>query len=241
MATLLTESISLADSLPFSERIFAALVLGALIGVERQRHSHPAGLRTNTLVSVGSALFVALPYFVGGDTSPTRVAGQVVSGIGFLGAGVILREGLNVRGLNTAATLWCSASIGVLAGSGLLLEAAIGSVAIIFVNLAFRPLARMIRQPAAIADQEVGYSIKVVCQRRKESRIRSLFLHFITKDTNLILQGITSSQAEQPDKMNVTALMMSFSKNDRLMEDLVARIGLEEGVASASWESAPIR
>jgi putative Mg2+ transporter-C (MgtC) family protein len=234
--TLLSETLSASSFLMFSGRVFAAMMLGACIGLERQRHSHPAGLRTNTLVSVGSALFVVIPYLTGGDSSPTRVAGQVVSGIGFLGAGVILREGLNVRGLNTAATLWCSAAIGVLAGTGLVIEAAIGTAVIVFVNIVLRPLALMIRQPSTVMDQEVGYCLKVTCQRRKESRIRYLFLHYITKDASLILQGVTSAQAEQPDKLHVTALMLSLSKNDRLMEDLVARIGLEEGVSSASWE-----
>ncbi|HUB67663.1 MAG TPA: MgtC/SapB family protein [Candidatus Methylacidiphilales bacterium] len=239
--TLFSETVSLANLFVFSERVFGSLLFGALIGIERQRYSHPAGLRTNTLVAAGSALFVAMPYLTGGDTSPSRVAAQVVSGIGFLGAGVILREGLNVRGLNTAATLWCSSAIGVLAGGGLLIEAAIGTSAIILVNIAFRPLAGLIRQPGTVLDQEIGYTLKVACLRRKESRIRSLFLHFLTKDANLILQGITSSQAEAPDKTNVTATMVSLSKNDRLMEDLVARVGLEEGVASASWELTALR
>ena len=98
-------------------RLAAALVAGAAIGVERQWHQKMAGLRTNSLVALGSAGFVAFSSVVGqGD--PTRVAAQVVSGIGFLGAGVILREGANVRGLNTAATLWCSAMVGTFAGGG---------------------------------------------------------------------------------------------------------------------------
>ena len=110
----------------FAERSALALVLGAIIGIERQRHSHPAGLRTNTLVALGSAFFVTLPYLIGGDSSPTRVAGQVVTGIGFLGAGVILREGLNMRGLNTAAysghfvvqfSHWCTFGFRLTGGS----------------------------------------------------------------------------------------------------------------------------
>jgi putative Mg2+ transporter-C (MgtC) family protein len=92
--------------------------LSALIGFERQWRNRHAGLRTNTLVALGSASFVIFEALVPGDASPTRVAAQVVSGIGFLGAGLIFREGLSVRGLNTAATIWCSAAIGVLAGAG---------------------------------------------------------------------------------------------------------------------------
>src|SRR6202049_3808827 len=95
-----------------------ALSLSAVIGFERQWRNRLAGLRTNTLVALGAASFVTFSALVPGDASPTRVAAQVVSGIGFLGAGLIFREGLSVRGLNTAATLWCSAAVGVVAGAG---------------------------------------------------------------------------------------------------------------------------
>ena len=94
----------------------AAVALSSVIGFERQWHNRLAGLRTNTLVALGAATFVVFSDIVPGEGSPTRIAAQVVSGIGFLGAGLIFREGLSVRGLNTAATLWCSAAVGVLAG-----------------------------------------------------------------------------------------------------------------------------
>jgi putative Mg2+ transporter-C (MgtC) family protein len=93
-------------------RLGAALLIGAIIGFERQWRQRMAGLRTNALVSLGAAGFVVFSMTVSSDNSPTRVAAQIVSGIGFLGAGVILREGFNIRGLNTAATLWCSAMVG---------------------------------------------------------------------------------------------------------------------------------
>jgi len=97
-------------------RLGIALLIGAIIGFERQWRQRMAGLRTNALVSLGAAGFVVFSTSVSGDDSPTRVAAQIVSGIGFLGAGVILREGINIRGLNTAATLWCSAMVGTFAG-----------------------------------------------------------------------------------------------------------------------------
>src|ERR1700761_8501584 len=96
----------------------AASCLSAIIGFERQWRNRLAGLRTNTLVALGAATFVIFAALIPGEASPTRVAAQVVSGIGFLGAGLIFREGLSVRGLNTAATLWCSAAIGLLCGAG---------------------------------------------------------------------------------------------------------------------------
>src|SRR6478672_1946527 len=106
-------------------RLGAGIGLGTVIGLERQYRARLAGLRTNALVAVGATLFVLLSAHgfggltTSGDADPTRVAAQIVSGIGFLGAGVIMRDGLNVRGLNTAATLWCSAAVGSLAGAGL--------------------------------------------------------------------------------------------------------------------------
>ena len=98
------------DILAATARLGLALALGSVIGFERQWNQKMAGLRTNALVSLGACGFVVFSAVVGqGD--PTRMAAQVVSGIGFLGAGIILREGVNVHGLNTAATLWCSAMV----------------------------------------------------------------------------------------------------------------------------------
>ena len=86
------------------------------MGLERQLHPHPAGLRTNALVCVGAALFVSLTHLLGDTNSPSRIASYIVSGVGFLGGGAILKEGPNVRGLTTAAGLWCSAAVGTMCG-----------------------------------------------------------------------------------------------------------------------------
>ncbi|VEB52218.1 magnesium transporter [Salmonella enterica subsp. enterica] len=91
---------------PYILNLLAAMLLGALIGAERQWRQRMAGLRTNALVATGAAVFILSSMTTSPD-SPGRIAAQIVSGIGFLGAGVIMREGMNVRGLNTAATLWC--------------------------------------------------------------------------------------------------------------------------------------
>src|SRR3977135_3880 len=108
--------------------MFAALLIGGLIGLERQWRQRMTGLRTNGLVAVGSAMFVMMGGLTTGDGSQGRVAAYVVSGIGFLGGGVILKDGFNIRGMNTAATLWCTAAVGTLAGLGYLGLAAIGTV-----------------------------------------------------------------------------------------------------------------
>ena len=154
-----------------------ALGLSAVIGFERQWRNRLAGLRTNTLVALGAATFVVFEQLFPAESSPTRVAAQVVSGIGFLGAGLIFREGLSVRGLNTAATLWCSAAIGVLAGAGYPLYATIATGFVVFVNLLLRPIVNFInRQPLTATELEVAYLLSVTCRSPDEAHIRALLL-----------------------------------------------------------------
>ena len=148
----------------------SAVILGSVIGFERQWRHRLAGLRTNTLVALGAASFVVFEALVSNESSPTRVAAQVVSGIGFLGAGVIFREGLNVRGLNTAATLWCSAAVGVLAGAGYAWCAAIATAFIVMVNVLLRPIVSFInRQPLVLTELEIGYVVAITCRSPQDS------------------------------------------------------------------------
>jgi uncharacterized membrane protein YhiD involved in acid resistance len=132
--------------LEFSVRLGAALLLGGIIGVERQWRQRGVFLGTNVLVSMGAAMFVMLSVMTSGDSSPTRIAAQVVSGIGFLGGGVIVREGVSVRGLDTSATLWCAAALGCLCGAGFQQQAFIGLLAILVSNVLLRPLANKINR-----------------------------------------------------------------------------------------------
>jgi putative Mg2+ transporter-C (MgtC) family protein len=154
-----------------------AVALGAVIGFARQCRNRLAGLRTNTLVALGSATFVVFEALFPSVSSPTRVAAQVVSGIGFIGAGLIFREGLSVRGLNTAATRWCSAAIGVLAGAGFPLYAALATGFVVFVNLLLRPIVRFInRQPLSSTELEIGYRVSATCRSQDEAHVRALLL-----------------------------------------------------------------
>src|SRR5271170_2951954 len=142
--------------------LFVAGCLGAAIGLERQWRQRMAGLRTNTLVALGAAIFVAYSRVVFDDQGAARMAAQVVSGIGFLGAGVIFKEGLNVRGLNTAATLWCSAAVGLLAGEGMGLHGLLAAVLVIATNVILRPLVRVInRQPIEMSEEEQHYVVSI--------------------------------------------------------------------------------
>jgi len=130
--------------MPFVEfliRLLIATIAGGALGLERESNNKNAGLRTNTLVSVGASIFIMISLNIIEETNmgdPTRVLGQIVTGIGFLGAGVILHQGVNVKGLTTAATVWCSAALGCLAGFGFYWEVAAATILIIFINTSFR-------------------------------------------------------------------------------------------------------
>jgi putative Mg2+ transporter-C (MgtC) family protein len=140
------------DHKEFILRLFAALFAGLVIGVEREWQNKPAGLRTNTLVATGSALFVMLSVLItvtyGKIPDVTRIIGQVVTGIGFLGGGIIFKEGTDIHGLTTAATVWCSAAVGCLAGAGFFVETLIGVVAVVSVNLLLVPLDKWMEKRA---------------------------------------------------------------------------------------------
>jgi putative Mg2+ transporter-C (MgtC) family protein len=127
--------------LELSIRLLVALVLGAVIGLEREYHRHPAGLRTLAMVSVGSCLFTLLGTSLGNhNTDPTRIAAQVVTGVGFLGAGAILRQGPNVHGLTTAASIWVSAAVGMAVGFGLYVLPTICTILVVVWLVALKPL-----------------------------------------------------------------------------------------------------
>lgn len=130
----------------FMIRLSLAVALGALIGMERQWHQRMAGLRTNVLVAAGAALYMMLTDAGQIQGDGTRIPAQIVSGVGFLGAGVIMKEGMSIRGLNTAATIWCSAAVGCLAGLGLAIKALIAASMILACNVLLRPIAYQIER-----------------------------------------------------------------------------------------------
>lgn len=225
------------DKLDFTWRILVALILGVAIGLERQYRQHPAGLRTNALVCVGAAMFVSLSQLMGDESSPTRVASYVVSGVGFLGGGVILREGMNVKGMATAATLWCSAAVGTLAGSGHKAHALIGAAIVLLLHLTLRPVSYWInsRLQSAI-NVEVSYRIRVICEHRHEGLIRTILLRHVNAHPGMTVQGIATQDEEQPDKMAVVADIFSIRRNDRQMEELMSRLNIEPSVTAVRWE-----
>jgi putative Mg2+ transporter-C (MgtC) family protein len=152
----------LADFLDTLISLTTAFVLGTLIGAERQYRQRTAGLRTNVLVAVGAAAFVDLAMHLTGSDGAVRVISYVVSGIGFLGAGVIMKQGMDVRGLNTAATLWASAAVGSCAGADMVAQAVALTVFVIAGNTLLRPLVNAInRVPLNEKTSEATYYFKL--------------------------------------------------------------------------------
>ena len=220
----------------FAIRLGLALILGALIGAERQWRQRMAGLRTNALVAAGAAMFVmlsALSARVPDDSF--RIAGQVVSGIGFLGAGVILRNGLNITGLNTAATLWCSAAIGTLAGYGMYCSATTGAVAVIAANVCLRPIGRVLNRGAGNTEVEITYLLRMTAKSEQEAQMRALLIQSLATQP-LFLKSLKSDDVEHTDKVEIHANLASTGRQNSLLEQIVSRLSLESGVSGVSWE-----
>lgn len=216
-------------------RLTVALLLGSAIGFERQWNQKMAGLRTNALVALGAAGFVVFSGLVGqGD--PTRVAAQVVSGIGFLGAGIILRDGVNVHGLNTAATLWCSAMVGTIAGAGHVAAAALAAAFVAGTNLLLRPLVRRVNRLALTTpNAETHYTVEIVVRATEEAQIRSMLLHQLA-EAGLGLRPIDSSDIADSPQVRVTARTIAAKRNDMALEQMVGRVSLVPQVSGAAWQ-----
>ena len=228
----------------FAVRALVALVLGAAVGLERQWRQRTAGLRTNALVSLGAALFELFAVLLSGEhgVDPTRIAAYVVSGIGFLGAGVILRDGIHVRGINTAATIWCSAAVGVLAGAGYLSAAAIAAALILLAHLGLRPVARRVdRLPEGTESEvETTYDFRAVVRAADEAHIRALVVQSLTRD-DFVLRSLRSQDLDgnsgngNGGLVEVTAELHRTGRDDVALEAAVSRLSLEPSVSSVTW------
>jgi putative Mg2+ transporter-C (MgtC) family protein len=225
-------SMHILDLGTFVIRLGIALILGTVVGLERQWHHRMAGTRTNALVSVAAAAFAMVGIALSGVEGGSRVIGQIVSGVGFLGAGVIFKEGGTVHGLNTAATIWCSAAVGALAGIGYPLYAATVGLAAVLTNIALRPLAY--KWGPANKSLETNYQLELTCESKDETKLRAVLLSAIEAN-HLVITSLTSQRLETGDQVRITAGFKSPTRNDQSVEHLVARIGLEVGVTAITW------
>jgi putative Mg2+ transporter-C (MgtC) family protein len=223
----------------FAMRVLIALLLGVVIGIERQWRQRMAGLRTNALVSLGAAVFASISILMDAKANPTQVAAYIVSGTGFLAGAVIFKEGFNVRGLNTAATLWATAAVGTLCGSGFIGEATIAALAVLGANVLLRPIVQRInRQPLDQTELSRGYEISVSCSGSREEAVRAAILSQI-RATTLLLHSIESHNIEN-DHVQVKAGVVAADRADTKLERIVGRLSLDPSVVAASWRVATI-
>lgn len=227
LLSVLNTSISLA----------AAFVLGALIGLERQYRQRTAGLRTNVLVAVGAALFVDIANRLTGADGAVRVIAYVVSGVGFLGAGVIMREEGNVRGLNTAATLWGSAAVGAAAGSDLLAEAVLGTICVLAANTLLRPLVNAInRQPLNADAVEITHAFHMVVPRDLQKKARQALADELERidlhDYELEVRSFSD------DEVEIEATLENTFPDELARAALLDRLGAFPGVRQAFWATS---
>lgn len=216
--------------------LFIALACGAVIGSERQVRQRMAGLRTNALVALGAASFVIFSGLYPDEVSPTRVAAQIVSGIGFLGAGIIFRDGFNVHGLNTAATLWCSAGVGMMAGHGAWEHALLLTGLVVFVNLGLRPLVKLLKRYTRAGVPVIrAYRVQVSVDPVQESVVRGLMLR------TLSLGGLHISEisvtAGDGLGLDLSVTVTSESAGEMALEQAVQRLAAEPGLRRVRWEA----
>ena len=214
-------------------RLTAALILGAIVGIERQWRQRAAGLRTNTLVCLGAAAFVDLGLAVGGPNS-TQVIAYVVSGVGFLGAGAIIKDGAGIRGLNTAATLWGSAAVGACAGAGQLLDAVFITVLLMVINLLFRPLSRYIDKKSVRREVDIVYRVHVDCSDTAEGHVRDALLEAIAARP-LVLRQLRMEDTDESHTVRLHAEIESPARDESLIQQIVDRLREDPAVTAVEF------
>lgn len=228
------DNINLASLTDTLVSLGSAFILGGLIGFERQFRQRTAGLRTNVLVAVGAAIFVDMANRLSGADGAVRVVAYVVSGIGFLGAGVIMREEGNVRGINTAATLWACAAVGACAGADLILEALLGTLFVLAANTLLRPIVNNInRQPLDVTSTEVTYMIYVIARRHQQKAVLAL-LEAELERSNYPASDLDVHAFGQ-DEVEIEGTLMATSVDGDELDALIARISTSTLVLQAFW------
>ena len=212
----------------FLIKICFCVILCSALGLERQYHYRIIGIRTNLLVGLGAFLFVTF-VFSGLEGDQMRLAAAVVTGVGFLGAGVILQHGNKIIGIDTAATLWCVASVGVLCSGGLLFEATIGTILILIFNFALRYLTHSSYKKHRVVYNKCN--IKVGCDEESEMKVRSMIVDKVSKD-NITMESFEKSFT---NKGSVHLNFVFVSKNIKFLDPLITQLSDEEGVNKISW------
>ena len=211
--------------------LFVALVLGAAIGAERQYRQRTAGLRTNALVAVGASAFVDLGMRLNGNLGAVQVLAYIASGVGFLGAGVILKEGMNIRGLNTAATIWCSAVTGAFAGADRAGEAVMLALFVLGGNTFLRPLVTLIER--APIDEAI-FEVRATVAERRRDELRDLLVEKL-EAANYPVRDI--EDIERDEDVELVATLSATSVEAKELDAVTADFARLDGVRHATWSS----
>lgn len=218
----------------FLQHICVALGLGCAIGLERQFTGHSIGIRTGMLVCIGAALFTSFAYCIpDGDVS--RMAAQIVTGVGFLGSGIIFKDGFNIRGINTAATIWCTAGVGVMVGAGLYTYAAIATGCLIVVNLALRFLSRRVIHWQVRDDTGGFFGLELICLQENESEVREKIVALLSKKKNDL---ISLDCKKMPDQAILFEAKFIYDGKDYIKnnEHLAKELLKLETVRNVKWK-----
>jgi putative Mg2+ transporter-C (MgtC) family protein len=218
----------------FALRVLVGGLLGSLIGFERQWRQRGAGVHTSALVAIGAALFTLLGPIVGSD-SETRILANIVTGVGFLAGGVILRQGASITGLNTAATIWATAAVGALAGVGQYAHAFMGSAAIVGFNLALQPLVERIDSQAAVYQERHGektYRVHAACDDAAVEDVRAAIVDFL-KPTKLILHSMSTESTEEGQEVKVELRLAH--RDDPVVERFSSGLARRTDVRDVRW------
>jgi putative Mg2+ transporter-C (MgtC) family protein len=227
-------------ALQYILRLSLGAALGVAIGLERQRRQSAAGVHTTSLVATGAALFAMIEPLLSDGGGQSRVLANIVTGVGFLAGGVILRDGTNVRGLNTAATIWATAAVGALAGVGLYTEAALGAVVIIALNMLMEPVIKgMARFSRPSRESPTVYTMTISCTDEAEEAVRSSIVAAVS-DSALTLQSVGAASSGDGRRI-VTAELVLPTRDDAILGDvLTRRLAALPGVQNVSWSAREV-
>lgn len=225
----------------FAIRLLISAVLGIVIGAERQLTKHRTGILTNVIVCVGSFAFTAFSYLAkDGSSDVTRVAAQIVSGIGFLGAGVIISDGTKIKGINTAASIWASASVGILCCLDKWWFAALVAGTIVLAHIIIHPITEFITKKQEYnkdkSDKlETFYRISIVCSEENADEIKKNIIEYFRELDDVLLRNLEMSDVDGGN-VKVRAEISTKRKNNELVEHIITHVGKHEDIISTGWK-----
>jgi putative Mg2+ transporter-C (MgtC) family protein len=214
----------MAQDLELLGRLLLAAVLGAAIGAERELNDQAAGLRTHMLLTIGACLFTLVSaYGFGRGSDPSRIAAQIVTGIGFLGGGAIVRHGLTVKGLTTAASIWATASVGVAIGAGSYVLGVGGAMLVVGTLFGLRRVSNLLQRWGVSREEYListrhGFDVQDIVE--------------LVRGERADLRGLERQEGEDEDRVVLVVKLRPLYRPDRLL-DLLGRL---DGVHHVEWE-----